>query len=79
MGVIHAGIFGSVARGEAGKGSDLDVLIDVDRTMVRSIFDYCEVRLAIADLFGGRADVVERKSLRERLRERILAEVVGAF
>lgn len=79
MGVVHAGIFGSVARGEAGKASDLDILIDVDRTKVRSIFDYCEVRLAISDLFDGRADVVERKSLRESLRERIVAEVVGAF
>jgi uncharacterized protein len=79
MGVIHAGVFGSVARGEAGPSSDLDVLVDVDRAIVRSIYDYCEVRLAISDLFDGRADVVERKSLRPRLEERILAEVVGAF
>ena len=79
IGVVHAGVFGSVARGEAGTSSDLDVLIDVDRAKVRSIFDYCEVRLAISDLFGGRADVVERRSLRESLKKRILAEVVGAF
>lgn len=79
MGIVHAGVFGSVARGEAGPKSDLDVLVDVDRSKVRSIYDYCEVRLAISDLFDGRADVVERKSLRPRLKERILAEVVGAF
>ena len=79
MGVVHAGVFGSVARGEAGTSSDLDVLVEVDRTKVRSIYDYCEVRLAISDLFGGRADVVERRSLRDSLKERILAEVVGAF
>jgi uncharacterized protein len=79
MGVVHGGVFGSVARGEAGASSDLDVLIEVDRTKVRSIYDYCEVRLAIGDLFGGRADVVERRSLRDSLKGRILAEVVGAF
>jgi predicted nucleotidyltransferase len=78
-GVVHAGVFGSVARGEAGTGSDLDVLIEVDRSKVRSIYDYCEVRLAISDLFSGRADVVERRSLRDSLKERILAEVVSAF
>lgn len=79
MGVVHAGIFGSVARGEAGPKSDLDVLVDVDRSKIRSIYDYCEVRLAISDLFDGRADVVERKSLRPGLEARILWEVVGAF
>jgi hypothetical protein len=79
MGVLHAGVFGSVARGEGRSNSDLDVLIDVDRAKVRSIYDYCEIRLAISDLFDGRADVVERKSLRPTLAEQILAEVVGAF
>jgi uncharacterized protein len=79
MGVVHAGIFGSLARGEAGPKSDLDVLVDVDRSKVRSIYDHCEVRLAVSDLFDGWADVVERKSLRPRLKGQILAEVVGAF
>ncbi len=79
IGVLHAGVFGSVARGEARKRSDVDVLVDVDRTKVRSIYDYCDIRLAIGDLFGGRADVVERRSLRPALEQRILAEVVDAF
>ncbi len=79
MGVIHAGIFGSVARGEAGPKSDLDVLVVLDDSKVVSIYDYCGVRLAISDLFGGKADVVERKALRPRLKDRIIAEVVDAF
>jgi hypothetical protein len=79
MGVIHAGIFGSVARGEAGPKSDLDVLVVLDDSKVVSIYDYCGVRLAISDLFDGKADVVERKALRPRLKDRIIAEVVDAF
>lgn len=79
MGVIHAGIFGSVARGKAGPKSDLDVLVVLDDSKVVSIYDYCGVRLAISDLFGGKADVVERKALRPRLKDRIIAEVVDAF
>src|SRR5581483_2675187 len=51
LGVVHAGVFGSVARGEAGPKSDVDVLVDVDRRKVRSIYDYCDVRLAVSDLF----------------------------
>ncbi|MFO0989886.1 MAG: nucleotidyltransferase domain-containing protein [Alphaproteobacteria bacterium] len=79
MGVVHAGIFGSVARGEAGPESDLDVLVVLDDSKVVTIYDYCGVRLAISDLFGGNADVVERKALRPRLKDRIIAEVVDAF
>jgi hypothetical protein len=79
IGVIHAGVFGSVARGTATADSDLDVLVVLDDLKVVTIYDYCGVRLAISDLFGGRADVVERKSLRPRLKDRILAEVVDAF
>jgi len=79
MGVVHAGVFGSVARGDAGAESDLDVLVVLDDSKIVTIYDYCSVRLAISDLFGGRADVVERKSLRPRLKDRIIAEVVDAF
>jgi predicted nucleotidyltransferase len=79
MGVVHAGIFGSVARGEASPESDLDVLVVLDDSKVVTIYDYCGVRLAISDLFGGKADVVERKALRPRLKDRIIAEVVDAF
>jgi predicted nucleotidyltransferase len=79
LGVVHAGIFGSVARGESGSESDLDVLVVLDASKVVTIYDYCGIRLAISDLFGGRADVVERKALRPRLKDRILAEVVDAF
>jgi predicted nucleotidyltransferase len=30
LGVAHAAVFGSVARGDAGAGSDIDVLVDLD-------------------------------------------------
>ena len=79
MGVVHAGVFGSVARGEAGPQSDIDVLVEVNRQMVRSIYDYCDVRLAISDLFGGHADVVERNSVRESHEPRIMSELINAF
>jgi predicted nucleotidyltransferase len=29
-GVSHAAVFGSVARGEAGVGSDIDVMVELD-------------------------------------------------
>ncbi len=34
-GVKHLALFGSYARGDAGDDSDLDVLLDIDRTWPR--------------------------------------------
>jgi predicted nucleotidyltransferase len=39
IGVVHAGVFGSVARGEAGPESDLDALVVLDDSKVVSVYD----------------------------------------
>jgi uncharacterized protein len=36
-GVTHAALFGSVARGESGPGSDLDILIELDPALTFSL------------------------------------------
>jgi uncharacterized protein len=51
-GVTHAAVFGSVARGEANATSDLDVLIDLDPERPIDLFDYVNIKLHIAALFG---------------------------
>ncbi len=52
MGVVHAGVFGSVARGEAGKESDLDIVVELDDSKVRTIYDFAGVWRALTDAFG---------------------------
>jgi len=37
-GIVHAALFGSVARGEAGTKSDLDILIELDPGVNLDIF-----------------------------------------
>ena len=39
-GVTRAAVFGSVARGEAGASSDVDILIDLDPGKPIGLFDY---------------------------------------
>lgn len=39
LGVSHAAVFGSVARGEAGAESDIDVLVDLDESRPMGIFE----------------------------------------
>lgn len=78
-GVRHAAVFGSVARGEARPDSDVDVLVELDPGQAIGIFEYARVRLYIAELLGGSADVVNRKTLKPLLRDSILRDTVNAF
>jgi len=77
--VGHASVFGSVARGDARSGSDIDVLVDLDPQKHIGLFEYARIKLYIAELLGGSADVVNRKTLRPLLREAILRDTMNAF
>jgi predicted nucleotidyltransferase len=79
LGVRHASIFGSVARGDARADSDVDVLVDLDRERPMGLFEYSRLKLHIAELLGTSADVVNRKTLKPLLRDNILHDAVDAF
>ena len=79
LGVRHAAMFGSLARGEARPDSDIDVLVDLDPDRPMGIFEYARLKLYISELLGGVGDVVNRKTLKPLLRDAILREAVNAF
>lgn len=68
-------IFGSVARGDAAQGADLDLLVDF--TAEASLLDEVGLRLALSDLLDVEVDVIGADTLRGELRERILHEAVA--
>jgi uncharacterized protein len=83
-GVAHAAVFGSVARGEAGTTSDVDILVELDPDKPIGVFDYAAIKLYIAELFGvdsldGPIDVVNRNHPKPRLRGSILRDAIQAF
>jgi hypothetical protein len=78
-GVLHAAVFGSVARGSAGPDSDVDVLVELDYARGLSLFDFARICEDIGDLFDGRADVVSKGGLKPRYRDSISADAVYAF
>jgi predicted nucleotidyltransferase len=79
LGVRHASVFGSVARGEAGTGSDIDVLVELDDDRPMGIFEYARLKMQIGELLDGRADVVNARTLKPLLRGSILRDAVNAF
>ena len=57
-------VFGSVARGEAGPGSDIDFLVDFEPGT--SLLDHVGLFQDLEDLLGVGVDVVSRDGLKPR-------------
>ena len=73
-GVVHAGVFGSVARGDDRAGSDVDFLVQFEQG--RTLLDLAGLQAELREALGRDVDVATRNSLHPRLRERILRELV---
>ena len=65
-------VFGSVARGEAGPESDLDILVEMEPG--KSLMDHIALMQDLEDLLQRKVDVVNERALHWYIRERVLAE-----
>jgi uncharacterized protein len=79
LGVAHAAVFGSVARGEERAESDIDVLVELDENRPMGIFEYARLKLYSNELLDGASDVVNRRTLKPLLQASILQDMVHAF
>ena len=78
-GVEHLYVFGSVARGDAGVDSDIDLAIDVDPESRFSLVTQASIGLDLEELLQRRVDIGTRTSLRSSLREDFEREAVRVF
>jgi uncharacterized protein len=78
-GIRHAGVFGSVARGENRSNSDLDIIIDIEPDAHITVFDYVGLKEYIAELLGGPVDVVSQEALKPHIRPAVTADTIYAF
>jgi predicted nucleotidyltransferase len=75
--VKRIGIFGSYVRGEAKKGSDLDLLVEFEPLASLSLLDFIALENYLSDELAVKVDLVERTALKPRIGEHILREVVN--
>jgi len=75
MGVREIALFGSHAREEQDKGSDIDFVVDFHE---KSFDTYMNLKYFLEDLFGCRVDLVVKDAIKPRLRSRILKEAIHA-
>lgn len=74
--VVKAGIFGSYARGEAKKKSDIDILIKYNPKARISLLDLVGLELELEENVGKKVDLVEYSVIHPRLKDQILHEEV---
>jgi predicted nucleotidyltransferase len=73
-GVVHASVFGSIARGAATSTSDVDFLVEFEKG--RTLVDLSGLRLDLSEALGRDVDVATQGSLHPKLRAAILRELV---
>jgi hypothetical protein len=78
FGVRSIALFGSVARGDAGADSDVDILVDYQPDARPDLFEFIDLKDHLEGLVGRRVDLVTPAALHPRLRNRILTEAVYA-
>jgi predicted nucleotidyltransferase len=71
----NAHVFGSVARGTDGAGSDLDLLIDA--TVHTSLFDLGAIQAELQELLETPVEVVTSRALPAAFRDAILQDAIA--
>ena len=72
QGIVRAGLFGSVARGEAKRGSDVDILIETDGTL--GLFEFVGLKQALESRLKRHVDLVEYSTIKPALRKKIMLD-----
>jgi len=70
--VVRAGIFGSYARGDVKKKSDVDILIEFNGSLLTLV----RIERELKEGIGKKVDLLTYKGIHPLLKERILKEEV---
>jgi len=73
-GVVAAGIFGSAARKQLKKNSDIDFLIKFKRG--RNLLDLVRLKHQLEDKLKRDVDLVTYRSIHHRLKDKVLKEEI---
>ena len=71
--VSMIGVFGSTVRGEAGKDSDMDLLVRFSKR--KSLLAVVRLERELSEALGRKVDLLTEGALSPYLRERILNEM----
>ena len=76
--IVRAGIFGSYARGDYKKNSDIDILVDI-RDKKMSLLGFVHIKHELEDLLKKKVDLVQYKMIRSEIKDNILKDEVRIY
>jgi uncharacterized protein len=79
IGVRHAVLFGSVVRGQAGPDSDIDIAVETDPLLVRTLFDYGDIQQRLQEWLNHPVDLARLDRLRPSIAEEVAVQGIHAF
>ena len=74
-GVAVVAVFGSYARDEQSKESDIDLLVEILRPI--SLLEPASAEIHLSEVLEANVDLVPKRSVREELKETILRKAVS--
>jgi len=74
LGVKSLSLFGSVARGEEGPNSDVDILVEFKGKA--TLDRYMDTKFYLEDLLGCKVDLVTPKAIKPRMKPYIMQDLV---
>jgi predicted nucleotidyltransferase len=78
-GITHLSLFGSVARGEAGPESDIDLLIETESAAKVGFFELYDLQEELGKVLGRSVQFAFGSAMRPWLREWIEPDRIGIF
>ena len=78
-GIRHLSLFGSVARGEAGPESDIDLVVELDRERQIGLFGLVALERRLSELLGRKVDLLPEPVEKKRLQANIDRDRRRAF
>ena len=77
FGVEKAALFGSYARGEENRDSDIDILVELPKGT--SLLTFSALKLELEASFGRRFDIISYGWIDEHIRNRIMRERIVLY
>ncbi|MBI1289296.1 MAG: nucleotidyltransferase [Flavobacteriales bacterium] len=73
--VKRAWLFGSFARGDQDESSDVDILIEVPREQIFTLFDLAEIQHVLQNQLNRKVDLAMTGALREAFKKNIAKDL----
>lgn len=75
--IKRAGIFGSIAKGNATAESDIDILVELGEKI--SLLEFVGLKYELEDLLGKKVDLVEYQAVKPRLKNQIMSDEIRIY